>query len=76
MSDLKQLTDSIVSNDLWNDFEYQSNATCKAISEIDLLKNYLVQMNFITYNVAIKEVRSDNTDDNTRSDDSISNNAN
>lgn len=53
MNDLKQLTDTICSSQYWRDFTLQANATCSAQAMCDLLKNYLVQMNFITCNVAM-----------------------
>lgn len=52
MNDLKQLTDTICSSQYWNDFTLQANATCSAQALCDRLKNFLVQMNFITCNVA------------------------
>lgn len=52
MNDLKQLTDDVCSSQLWNEFTLQANATCSAIALCDRLKNFLVQMNFITCNVA------------------------
>ena len=52
MNDLKQMTDTICSAQYWNDFTLQANATCSAQALCDRLKNFLVQMNFITCNVA------------------------
>ena len=51
-NELKQLSDIICSRELYEDYTTQSNATCSAIDIIDKLKNFLVQMNFLTCNVA------------------------
>lgn len=60
MNDLKQLTDTICSSQYWNDFVLQANATCSAQAICDKLKCFLVQMNFITCNVAnSEEVQND-----------------
>lgn len=79
INELKQLTDSICSEDLWSDFTLQSNATCKAIKNVDTLKTYLCEMNLMSYNIAIgntfsQEVLDDSTDVTESSSDSIDNN--
>ena len=50
--DLRQLSDIICSKELFNELTTQANATCSAIGIVDQLKNYLVQMNFLTCNAA------------------------
>lgn len=52
VNDLRQLSDIICSKELFNELTTQANATCSAIGIVDQLKNYLVQMNFLTCNAA------------------------
>lgn len=60
-NDLKQLTDVICSKELFSDTNTQANATCSAIAVVDRLKNFLVQMNFITCNaVAVGKENEEN----------------
>lgn len=69
-NELKQLSDIICSRELYEDYTTQSNATCSAIDIIDKLKNFLVQMNFLTCNVAQDLQEKENEiDDNIFSDD-------
>lgn len=57
VNDIRQLSDIICSAELFSDVNTQANATCRAISLVDQLKNYLVQMNFLTCNAASNLVR-------------------
>ena len=59
-NDLKQLTDIICSKELFGDTNSQANATCSAIAIVDRLKNFLVQMNFITCNAVAYGKENDN----------------
>lgn len=52
VNDLRQLSDIICSKELFDELTTQANATCSAIGIVDQLKNYLVQMNFLTCNAA------------------------
>lgn len=54
VNEIKQRTDTICSSQDWNDFTLQANLTCEVQAMCDMLKNYLVQMNFITCNVAMR----------------------
>lgn len=49
---LKHLLEIICSSYDWSDFNLQASSTCEAIRICDMLKNYLVQMNFIDCNVS------------------------